>query len=281
MKNNDVMLEVQNYLTGFRHCMNLANMTHTQKSTLLLGIIVFALIAVLFVPVYPQDSSYHQFADQRRLLGIPNLWNVISNIPFIIVAYLGLNLLVTNPTICIYQDIYWVYRVFFIGVFFVGLGSGYYHLFPSNNTLIFDRLPMTVAFMAFFTIIVSEFISVSVGKLIFIPLLVLGIFSVWYWYITEQQGVGDLRLYGLVQFVPILLTPLIIGLFISAFSHNHLLWYFLAAYLLAKLFEATDASVYQYLFHLISGHTIKHIIASIACYIFYRYLKQRLPINAG
>jgi hypothetical protein len=261
--------------------MNLVNMTHTQKSTLLLGIIVLALISVLFVPAIPQDSSYHQFADQRRLLGIPNLLNVISNIPFIIVAYLGVNLLSKNQTVCIVQEIYWVYTVFFIGVFFVGLGSGYYHLFPSNKTLIFDRLPMTIAFMAFFTIIVSEFISVTVGKAMFIPLLILGVFSVWYWYMTEQQGAGDLRLYALVQFVPILLTPLIIGLFISAFSHSHLLWYFLAAYLLAKLFEATDATVYQYLFHLISGHTIKHLIASIGCYLFYLHLKQRLPISAA
>jgi hypothetical protein len=249
-------------------------MTHTQKTTLLISIIVVALVSVLFVPAIPQDINYHQFADQRRILGTPNLFNVISNIPFMIVGYLGIQLLLKNQTICICQDIYWAYRVFFIGVFFVGLGSGYYHLFPNNKTLIFDRLPMTVAFMAFFTIIVSEFISVPVGKLLFIPLLLLGMFSVWYWYFTEQQGAGDLRLYGLVQFVPLLLTPLIIWLFLSSFSHSHLLWYFFAAYVLAKVFEASDGIIYQYLFQ-ISGHSIKHIIASMGCYIFYIHLKQR------
>ena len=254
--------------------MNLANMTHTQKLALLLGIIVIAIIAALFVPAIPQDITYHQFADQRRLLGIPNLLNVISNIPFIIVGYLGVNLLAKNQNACIFQEIYWAYTIFFIGVFFVGIGSGYYHLFPSNKTLIFDRLPMTVAFMAFFTIILSEFISITVGKLLLIPLLILGVFSVWYWYFTEQQGAGDLRLYGLVQFVPVLLTPLIIWLFLSAFSHTHLFWYFIGSYILAKLFEASDSIVYQHLFQ-ISGHSIKHLVASIGCYIFYLHLKQR------
>ena len=30
----------------------------------------------------PQDPAYHCFADGRPLLGIPNFWNVLTNLPF-------------------------------------------------------------------------------------------------------------------------------------------------------------------------------------------------------
>ena len=43
----------------------------------------------LFRPLL-QDQSYHEFADQRALFGIPNFWNVISNLPFIAIGVAGL-----------------------------------------------------------------------------------------------------------------------------------------------------------------------------------------------
>src|SRR6516225_2480418 len=40
---------------------------------------------------FESDSqTYHQFADQRELFGIPNFWNVISNLPFVAVGAVGL-----------------------------------------------------------------------------------------------------------------------------------------------------------------------------------------------
>ena len=32
---------------------------------------------MLLLPPMTQDESYHQFADQRTILGIPNFWNVV------------------------------------------------------------------------------------------------------------------------------------------------------------------------------------------------------------
>lgn len=100
--------------------------------------------------------------------------------------------------------------VFFVGIFLTGIGSTYYHLNPSNETLFWDRLPMTISFMAFFTIVISEFISKKLGTNLFIPLLTSGIFSLLYWQITESKGVGDLRFYVLVQFLPIILISAIL-----------------------------------------------------------------------
>jgi hypothetical protein len=51
---------------------------------------VVSLVGLLLLPPIPQDQSYHQFADQRILLGMPNFWNVVSNLPFIAVGAAGL-----------------------------------------------------------------------------------------------------------------------------------------------------------------------------------------------
>jgi hypothetical protein len=39
-----------------------------------------------FLDPIAQDPAYHQFADTRQFLGIANLWNVVSNILFLLVG---------------------------------------------------------------------------------------------------------------------------------------------------------------------------------------------------
>ena len=250
------------------------NLSNFQKYAVLVGISLTALISLFFVPAIPQDPSYHLFADQRQIVGVSHFFNVISNTLFLIVGFLGVKLLLSEKQYNIIPEIYWAYLTFFISVFAVGIGSGYYHLLPTNDTLIWDRLPMTVAFTAFFAIILSEFVSIKLGKRIFIPILLFGIFSVGYWHYTEQQGQGDLRIYGLVQFLPILLIPLILIMFPSRFPDTRYYWYLLGFYVLAKVFEASDELVYS-LLSFISGHSIKHLLAGVGCYFFYIQLKKR------
>ena len=245
------------------------------RSKVLLAVIAIAITAMLFIPAIPQDPAYHQFADQRRLMNVPHLWNVISNAAFIIVGILGMNAL-QKQELVILDEIKLFYWSFFIGVLLIGFGSAYYHLQPDNTTLIWDRLPMTIAFMAFFSIIVAEFINLKWGQLIFIPSLLIGILSIVYWHYTELQGAGDLRLYALVQFLPLLLLPFILLLYPSAFSKYRLIWYFLGLYMLAKVFESFDDWFFQLLG--ISGHTLKHLFAGAGCYVFYYQLKKRQQI---
>ncbi len=251
-----------------------ANNHFQLKLTLLVIISVVVIIVMFFIPAIKQDLNYHQFSDQRLLLGIPNLLNVISNLPFFIIGLFGLVYLKTHKDAAIVTDLWLSYYVFYFGVLLVALGSGYYHLNPTNSSLVWDRFPMTIAFMAFFSIILSEFISVKLGKMVFMPLILIGLFSIWYWDFTEQNNNGDLRLYALVQFLPMLLIPLILILFRSRFSHVKLFWYFLVMYGLAKIAETYDSAIYDYL-QLISGHSIKHILASVGCIIFYFQVKKR------
>ena len=57
---------------------------------LFVGLMAASLGGLLLLSPIPQDQSYHQFADQRTMFGIPNFWNVVSNIPFLAVGAAGL-----------------------------------------------------------------------------------------------------------------------------------------------------------------------------------------------
>ena len=245
----------------------------TYSVYLLLGISLISATSLFFVPPIAQDPAYHDFADQRMILTIPHFWNVISNLPFLLIGILGLLLLNQKPAISLLQSIKPAYFIFYLGVCLVCFGSSYYHLAPNNSTLLWDRLPMTLAFMSFFCVVIAEFLSDVVARKLFIPLLLTGLISVFYWYYTELYSKGDLRLYALVQFLPMLLIPLILLNGKSFFTHNYY-WLILLTYLFAKLLEFYDAEIYE-LLGFIGGHSLKHMASAIGPYIFYLQLKKR------
>lgn len=243
----------------------------------LIVIFVISLAAIagaFWAPPIPQDLDYHLFADQRDFHGVSNAFDVLSNLPFILVGFLGLTLLRDGAGKGGLPKLLWHYRIFFLGVLLTGFGSSYYHWQPNNSTLFWDRLPMTIGFMAFFSLLVGESISVRAGRLMLLPLLMLGVGSVLYWQWTEMSGKGDLRFYILVQFLPILLTLYILLFFRSQFSENFWLWWLVGFYLLAKLLELTDHFWFD-LTGMISGHTLKHLSAAAATYCMYLALRER------
>lgn len=225
--------------------------------SIILIILLVLAISILFIigPVL-QDPSYHIFSDQNYCLNITNFWNVFSNLTFLIVGVIGLLSIKKN------QQNKLAYFLFFIGVGLVALGSGYYHYNPKNQTLIWDRLPMTIAFMALFSIVLSEFIHISLGKKSLIPLLFFGFLSILFWVYTN-----DLRLYILVQFYPILAIPIIL---LCYKSKNHSIfgyWLLILFYGLAKVCEYFDSEIHQTL-QIISGHTLKHLMAALGIYLW-------------
>jgi len=225
-----------------------------------------------------QDLSYHDFIDSRGIFGVTNFWNVVSNIVFLFVGALGLFRLLFKHDLKIINEVKIAYLLLFIGVALASLGSAYYHLLPNNQNLVWDRLPMAVAFMALFSIIICEFISLRAGKIFLLPLIVAGLCSVLYWYYTETVGQGDLRYYIIVQFLPALIIPVILIAFSSRFTKAGAYWWLLMAYVAAKLFEHFDAQVFHFLGY-ISGHSIKHIIAALGLYILLASYKTRNRIG--
>src|SRR5262249_42879374 len=148
----------------------------------------------------------------------------------------------------------WPYLLFFLGVGLAGFGSAYYHLRPDNDRLVWDRLPMAVAFMALVSAMIAERLGVWVGTRLLLPLVALGIASVLYWYWTEQMGRGDLRPYYFVQFFPMLALPVLLLLFPPRYTRTADLFVVLGWYFLAKLCEHPgDAPIFA-LGGWISGH---------------------------
>ena len=107
----------------------------------------------------PQPLEYHNFADQRPLLGIPHMLNVVSNLPFLLVGMGGMVFLAGpkshRPGTFLQSVERWPYWVFFVGLFLTGIGSSYYHANPNNSTLTWDRMPLTIAFMGLFTAVLA------------------------------------------------------------------------------------------------------------------------------
>ena len=247
-----------------------------------IGCIAIALISMLGIvgifmlaPI-AQDIGYHTFVDKRTIIGIPNFWNVTSNIPFLFVGLMGLHTIFYTQKIIYIVDLKIAYILFFVGVSLVAFGSGYYHLWPDNGSLVWDRLPMTIAFMALFSIIIGEFVSIKIGKFMLWPLVIFGAISVVYWHITESNGEGDLRLYVLVQVLPMLLIPIILFLFKPKFTHLSGYWYLLCAYVLAKVLEHFDQFINNILFSL-SGHSLKHVVAALGIlFLLKAYNKRQL-----
>ena len=133
---------------------------------------------------------------------------------------------------------------------------------------------MTISFMAFFSAIISERINKKLGLSLLVPLLLIGIGSIIYWNWTEQNGAGDLRIYALVQFVPIMFIPIIVLMFPSNYTRGKDLFYVIGFYGLSKLFEALDNQIYL-LGGIVSGHTLKHLAAAFAVYWLLRMLYKR------
>lgn len=247
------------------------------RLSILLAVVAASAIAVAFLDPIAQPSGYDVFADQRRVWGVPNFWNVVSSLPFLAVGLAGtMQLLGPWPRGALFS-LKPAYLAFFVSIALVAFGSMYYHLDPTHITLVWDRLPMAIAFMAFFCVIVGEHISPRLGRLLLWPLVACGLVSVAYWSFTEAAGRGDLRLYIIVQYLPMVLIPLILLLFPSGFSHVRWVWALLGAYGVAKLLELADEPVYSAL-QVVSGHTLKHLAAALGVYLFLHALKRRHPL---
>ncbi|KAL9297924.1 hypothetical protein ACSQ67_023820 [Phaseolus vulgaris] len=248
------------------------------------------LVLMIVTPAIHQSQDYHNFADHRKFFGIPNALNVISNFPFLVIGLVGLVLCHRGNYFSLsLQGEIWGWTCFYVGVAAVAVGSSYYHLKPDDARLVWDRLPMTVAFTSIIAIFIIERIDEWKGTVSIIPLLLAGIISIVYWRqayclfnSSECQKLSfvifdviiplfdfylrffdDLRPYALVQFVPCIAIPLMAILLPPMYTHSTYWLWAAGSYLLAKVLEATDEVVYEWTHHIVSGHTLKHLAAAM------------------
>ncbi len=235
----------------------------TLRTWLVVGFTVLALAAALLIPAMPQPVAYHDFADHRDVFGIHNFLDVASNGAFLIVGVYGLVVALGRRARFEFAIERWPYVIFFLGVTLTAAGSAYYHLAPDNETLFWDRLPMTIAFMALVCSQIVDRISVRVGLALLIPMLALGVASVIYWRVTERAGVGNVVPYGVLQGYSVVILLLMAMSSPSRYTRGRILYWVLAWYVLSKLLETFDAQVLRWS-QLVSGHTLKHLAAAAA-----------------
>lgn len=224
------------------------------------GVAILCFVVLMIVtPAIPQSQAYHDFADQRNFFGIPNTLNVVSNFPFLVIGVTGL-------VLCYYGNYFrlslqgelWGWTCFYIGVAAVAFGSAYYHLKPNDARLVWDRLPMTIAFTSIIAIFIIERIDERKGTIFIVPLLLAGLVSILYWRFFD-----DLRPYAVVQFVPCIAIPVMAILLPPMYTHSTYWLWAAVFYLLAKVEEAADKVIYGWTHHIISGHTLKHLCAAM------------------
>ena len=219
-----------------------------------------------------QPQSYHQFGDTRTLLGIPNAFDVLSNLTILAPGLLGLALVYDRrKSEYRYHHRFepMILATLFGGMVITAFGSMWFHLEPSDATLVWDRLAMTIIMTGYCSLVVSDRFSPSVAQRMHFPLLIFGLLTVLFWYFN-----GDLRPYFLFKFqAPILVVIL---LFWGEESYDRAGDYLVSMFffLVASILEYGDIIVFDAL-GILSGHTLKHFTAGIGFYWIMRMISRR------
>lgn len=228
-------------------------MRNVSPRTIPLALGAVVLLAVLLPPL-AQPQAYHGFADDRVILGLPNALNVLSNLGFLLVGMIGLPLTRFQETAQIRR----AYQLFFLTLIVVTAASACYHLSPNDARLLWDRLPIAVSLAALLSAVLAE--TGFSRRWTLTWLVFIGFSATLWWGMSPLWGAENLWPYlafqagcmvALLTLLPSLPAPRI----------------FLVALLLygtAVGAEWLDALIFGWTAELISGHTLKHLLASAA-----------------
>ncbi len=247
----------------------------------LAGLAVAGTGALLLVPPLRQDPAYHAFADDRAMLGVPRFMDVVSNAPLLLVGVAGLvAVLRARGGAGANRAERWSWAVFCLAIAATGLGSAWYHLAPADASMVWDRLPLAVAFMAFFSALVAERVGPRAGAACLPLLAAFGAGSVLWWGAGAAAGAGDLRAYVFAQYYPLAAVPVVLTLLPGRPGGARAVAAAAGWYMAAKVFEHFDRETLLAL-GAVSGHTIKHLLSAAAVVSLLRYAVPRGAPAAG
>jgi hypothetical protein len=240
--------------------------------------LLFWIVACLLLPPLPQPQSYHAFADARAFAGIANFWNVASNVAILLAGLLGLGGVLRRPERFVTRSEIWPYVCFFAATTLVALGSTYYHLAPDNARLLWDRLPIALATAVLPIALLSDHAGPKVALPLVLPALLAGALSAIYWRVSAVHGHENLVPYLLLQLLAVGAVVLLASR-PGRYTRTADWWSVIGLYVVARLAEVFDAAIYA-AGRILSGHTLKHLVAALAAFWVLRMIRLRRAVPA-
>lgn len=204
----------------------------------------------------------HPFADARAWLGIPNAADVLSNLPFALLALWGLG---GARRIGMSADA----AVLRLGLGATALGSAAYHAWPRPETLVLDRAGMALAFAGLLALALRARVGEREGRVLLGVLTPLAVLA------AALPLAGNLMPWLLVQFGGVLALLALATRPTRPGAPRLPLTGIVALYALAKVCEGQDAALFALSDGLLAGHTLKHLVAAGAAALAIRALNAR------
>ena len=250
------------------HQVDTTGTSRPAELALLLAVAALAALAAL-LPATGLPAGYHDFADQRTLLGLPHALDVLSNLPFAVMGAWGLWWLRRVPLDRLGTAQRGLAGLFFIGLIATAFCSSGYHLDPHEAGLCIDRVGMSLAFAGLLGLAAADRISARAGVALAALVAVAApatALVAWLggnmtpWAVLQGGGLVLLAALALRRPQPRALGFSIIGV--------------IAFYAVAKALELADAPVFALTQQLISGHSAKHLVAALAGWPVVRALQS-------
>lgn len=223
------------------------------------GAFLCFLFFMLATPKFPSSRQSHLFADMRNFFGVPNTLNVFSNFPFLIVGVMGFVLTLQGIFFNIsFRGEVWGWALFYAGITGVAFGSAYYHLKPDDDRVMWDTLPMMIAYASLFSSLLAERVGAKIGLSCLIALVSVSFLSMIY-----ARTFNDFRLCMTFQLIPTVVIPCIAYLFPPKYTYSRCWLYAAGFQLLAKFEAVADRKIYNKTHYIISGHSLGHLCSAI------------------
>lgn len=238
-------------------------------------VVLYGLLRLAHGPL-PQNPSYHLLADTRAFLGfIPRAGDVLTNLAILAAGLFGLAL---RDRMTVAPEERTALNVLIAATILTALGSAYYHWAPANATLVWDRLPLSVALMSVLVLVLADRVHPLFARDAIWPLAALGVVSVIVWGVLEAMGKGDLLLYLIVRVgAGVSIAMLLI---LRKPRHTGTKWIVMAVLceILMATLERLDHEVFRLTGGLASGHNLKHVMVGVALGLVFWWLRARRPL---
>lgn len=209
----------------------------------------------------------HPFVDARSLWGVPNFMDVWTNLALGVAGLLGGWMLL--------RDGPWApgtrlaLAVFFGGLLATGFGSAWYHWAPDAHGLVLDRMGMAVTFAGALALAVAERVGQKPAACVMRLTLVVALLSA-----AMPLTHGNVLPWAVVQFGGMALMVWLALYPPRAGALGVRLGVLIGLYALAKLLELGDEAVFHATGELVSGHSLKHLVAGLAAWPVLRAMRQ-------